>query len=319
MLKTKTKPTRHRVTVLEQVTSSPARIDHASGVIYGVKILGATSRNNRVYTPGAMAEAAPQYEGVRVNLDHPPKQAIKSSRGMESWIGTLEHVVVKDSGVYGNLCLLKSHPYAGMILEAAERHPTRFGLSHNADVAGYHEGRKEVIESIEGVRSVDLVSRPATTNSIFEGVLEMDGMADMGIVPSMGPGADGQTDDAEAAGTDEAATLADIQTILDDTEMSSDEQVAGIKAILSGANRETDAVAESYDPRRSVARSVLEAVKPPSGRRFADLVRGPSTAHRTSTRKSSRPYSLVEQVQGAVDPKSALKFTDAKSFANAVR
>lgn len=317
MLKTQTKPTRRLETVLEFVTTG-GRIDREAGIIRDVKILGKVSKNRREYTDAALREAAGHYDGIRVNLNHPDKAAIKSNRGIQDWIGSLEHVVVRDDGVYGNLCMLKSHPFAPAVFEAAERYPNKFGLSHNADVVGFHAGGKAIVESVEKVRSVDLVQNPATTGGLFESIMEMDGMADMGIVPSMGPGADGQTDDAEAAGTDEAATLADIQTILDDTEMSSDEQVAGIKAILSGANRETDAVAESYDPRRSVARSVLEAVKP-NGKRFADLVRGPSTSHRPSARKSSRPYSLVEQIQGNSDPKSALKFTDAKSFANAVR
>ena len=318
MLKTQTKPTRRLETVLE-FTTTGGRIDHKAGIICGVKILGKISKNRREYSDTALREAAGHYNGIRVNMSHPGKEAVKSSRGLEAWVGSLEHVVVRDDGVFGDLHLLRSHPYASAILEAAEKYPSKFGLSHNADVVGFYAGGKSIIESVEKVRSVDLVQNPATTGGLFESVLEMDGMADFGAAPTMGPGPDAQADDAEpddVTGTDDAATLADIQTVLDDADMSAEEMVAGIRAILTAAENQSAAVQESYSGRRSSARSALEF---DDAKSFADLVRGPATSHRPSTRKSSRSYSLVEQVQGTVDPKSALKFTDAKSFASQVR
>ena len=46
--------------------------------------------------------------------------------------------------------------------------PSRLGLSHNATGAGRVIRGKYVIESIETVRSVDLVTRPATTRGLYE-------------------------------------------------------------------------------------------------------------------------------------------------------
>ena len=320
MLKTQTKPTRRLETVLEFVTTG-GRIDHKAGIIRDVKILGKISKNRREYTDAALEEAAGHYRGVKVNLNHPSRQEIKSNRGIQDWVGSLENVVVRDGGVFGDLHLLRSHPYSPAILEAAEKYPSRFGLSHNADVVGFYAGGKAIIESVEKVRSVDLVQSPATTGGLFESVsvLEMDGMADFGAAPTMGPGPDAQADDAEPDDADAAemsTTASDVAVVVDDAEMTVDEKLAAIKAILTAAESQSVTVEESYSGRRSSARSALEF---DDAKSFADLVRGPATSHRPSTRKSSRSYSLVEQVQGTVDPKSALKFTDAKSFASQVR
>ncbi len=46
------------------------RVDRQQGVIRGVKILGLQSRNGRVYRPEALVEAAPLYEGAKVNVNH---------------------------------------------------------------------------------------------------------------------------------------------------------------------------------------------------------------------------------------------------------
>lgn len=201
--------------VFESVCGAPGRVDRETGVIHGVKILGKTSLNGREYSDAALQDAAQRYAGMRVNIDHPEKQAIKSARGtMEQW-GWLESIEVRDDGVFGDLHFLKTHPHTEPLLELAERRPDKFGLSHNADCSGYLNGRKQVIESVDKVRSVDVVQKPATTQGLFEHeeeqgddmpkktfrailesapenlkgrsqllkLLEMDGMADMGAMP----------------------------------------------------------------------------------------------------------------------------------------
>lgn len=201
--------------VFESVCGAPGRVDREAGIIHGVKILGKTSLNGREYSDAALQDAAQRYAGMRVNIDHPEKQAIKSARGtMEQW-GWLESIEVRDDGVFGDLHFLKTHPHTEPLLELAERRPDKFGLSHNADCSGYLNGRKQVIESVDKVRSVDVVQKPATTQGLFEHeeeqgddmpkktfrailesapenlkgrsqllkLLEMDGMADMGAMP----------------------------------------------------------------------------------------------------------------------------------------
>ncbi|MDB5340771.1 MAG: hypothetical protein JWN70_6390, partial [Planctomycetaceae bacterium] len=81
-----------------------------------------------------------------------------------------------ESGVYGNLHLIASHPHAAAVMEAAEKFPTMFGLSHNASGASHKQGTRTIVESVDKVRSVDLVGNPATNQSLFESEDPVNGM-----------------------------------------------------------------------------------------------------------------------------------------------
>ncbi len=142
---------------------SGLRVDRAAGVIRGVKIIGSQSRNNRTYPPAVLQKAIPHYEGRGCFLDHTAGQ-----RSVASRFGWLQNVRGDGASLIGDLNILKSHPNAPAIFEAAERNPRLFGLSHSADGRVVRRGGKNVVEEIVGVHSVDLVCDPATTNSLFE-------------------------------------------------------------------------------------------------------------------------------------------------------
>lgn len=156
------------VPLLETSFGKPSAVDREAGVIRGVKVLGRESKNGRTYSDGAMAQAAAIYEGLGVNLNHPDRKAPNVDRPVQDGFGWLESVTVKPDGVYGDLHFPKSHPYAGVISEIAERRPERFGLSHNAEGTTSIRDGKTVVESIERVRSVDIVQNPATNGGLFE-------------------------------------------------------------------------------------------------------------------------------------------------------
>jgi hypothetical protein len=143
-------------------------VDREAGVIRGVKILGAESKNGRTYSPKAMKDAAAMYEGMGVNTNHPSRDKPGVERPIQDGIGWLEGVEVKADGVYGNLHIVKAHAMANSMFEIAERKPDRLGLSHNASGVTSQNKGKTVVESIESVRSVDIVQNPATNNSLFE-------------------------------------------------------------------------------------------------------------------------------------------------------
>lgn len=165
----KTRPRPQSQELFEHIQAAPTgRIDRANGVIRGVKILGRSSRNGREYSTEAMQEAAKLYEGVAVNLNHPSRATPNASRPVEDGIGWLENVRVRADGVYGDLAVLKSHPRAESIFEFAERNPGRFGLSHNAAGNVVTRNGRQIVESVDAVRSVDLVQNPATNQSLFE-------------------------------------------------------------------------------------------------------------------------------------------------------
>lgn len=154
--------------LLEITFSETPQVDREAGVIRGVKILGRTSRNHRVYTDAALNQAAYLYEGLAVNLDHPAPSQAGAGRAVAEGFGWLTSVGVREAGVFGDLHYLRSHPQAEMIAEAAERNPRRFGLSHNALGQVRHRDGQCIVEAIDKVHSVDIVQNPATSSGLFE-------------------------------------------------------------------------------------------------------------------------------------------------------
>lgn len=231
---------RETLTLIEAF-GTPTKVDRESGVITGVKVLGTHSRNKGGYdySPEARQQAATLYEGIKVNTNHPERTRPNATRGVEEGVGWLKNCRVENDGVYADLHVLKSHPFAPLLFEAAERNPAHLGLSHNADGASVVRGGKRIIESIDKVRSVDIVGNPATNESLFESeepvttkkstfkavlesvpvgtkgrkgglaLLEMDGMADMGAIPVDVPA------EAEAAVPDDQVWSAFLAAMTD--------------------------------------------------------------------------------------------------------
>jgi hypothetical protein len=156
-------------------SSAPYRVDREAGVIHQVKVIGYESVNGmegmrgvnrRVYTRDALARATPLYEGAVVNVDHATKPG--EQRSAYDRLGTLRNVYLGEDGLYADLHLLKSHPLAERLLEAAEKLPELFGMSHSSEAIGEVKGDAFLVTEIQRVNSVDLVADPATTNSLFE-------------------------------------------------------------------------------------------------------------------------------------------------------
>lgn len=156
---------------LRESESGFERIDTEAGVIYGVKVLGPKSRNGRVYEDAAIRRAVPMYEGVTVNLNHQRIEdggRVVPDRPIQDRWGVLRNARYVEGSVYADLHYLKNHPATPQLIEAAERFPDTFGLSH--DAAGDEQvvdGERRVIELFE-IRSVDVVADPATNSGLFE-------------------------------------------------------------------------------------------------------------------------------------------------------
>lgn len=156
--------------LIERAHIDLSRIDRENGVIRGVRIIGRISKNGREYSAEALRQARNLYEGVRVNIDHQPRSRAGDDTPSSSRFGWLANVRERDGGLIGDLHILKSHPMAAVVFEAAERNSSLFGLSHHAEGRTRREGGKTIVEEILAVRSVDLVSDPATTSGLFESV-----------------------------------------------------------------------------------------------------------------------------------------------------
>lgn len=166
---TRKPPKLKRISLREYVDGSRAgRVDREKGIIYRVKILGLESANGRRYTQSAVRNAISLYEGKKVYCDHPDKPS--DQRGIRDVFGWFENVIADATGLYGDFHLVNpSTELAESVMNAAESKPDLYGFSHNALGEGDTVDGTFVVGRISEVRSVDLVSEPATTKSLFEG------------------------------------------------------------------------------------------------------------------------------------------------------
>lgn len=151
--------------ITERVASPFAgcTVDREAGVIRGVLVCGTVSANGRDYPAEVLKRDHKAYEGRPVNCDH----ASESTVGRR--FGWLSNVRPGDDGrPRADLNVLKAHPMFGPVMEAAERNPALFGLSHVAMCETRRVAGRERVEAIKSVESVDLVADPATTHGFFE-------------------------------------------------------------------------------------------------------------------------------------------------------
>lgn len=159
-----------RISLKEDFTPgqcSPLRVDREKGIIYHAKFLGWVSDNNREYLPEAVKKAISLYEGAKSFCDHPDKA--NATRSSHDALGIFHNVTIEGDGAYTDYHYLKSHPMAERVCEDAERGMGIFGFSHNADGKTEVRDGKTVIVEILAVRSVDLVTDPATVSNLWEG------------------------------------------------------------------------------------------------------------------------------------------------------
>lgn len=169
----KSKPKRLQLTetVLTESVGED-RINDEQGVISNVKVLGRSSENKREYSDRAMQDACRLYEGCEVNMNHPPRANAAAERGMiEGW-GILKQCRVGSDGVYADLHYLREHTETPLVIERIKR-GFPIGLSHNAMGNAVHRSGKLIVESVDKVRSVDMVRKPATNVNLFESEDEM--------------------------------------------------------------------------------------------------------------------------------------------------
>ena len=144
------------------------RVDRASGVIRGVKLLGLRSKNGRRYAENALAEAVGLYEGAKVNINHPKGHPL-SPRDYQDRLGVIRGVAFRPQhGLFGDLHFNPKHVLSEQLMWDAEHAPQNVGLSHNVLARTTRQGDETLVEAITKVQSIDLVADPATTRGLFE-------------------------------------------------------------------------------------------------------------------------------------------------------
>lgn len=142
-------------------------VDAEKGVIRGVKIIGYESANNRSYPREVLKRAMPLYEGARVNVNH--RKNLGEPRDYQERMGSIRSVREGDGGLYGDLHYNPKHRLAEQLAWDAQNDPGSVGLSPVHSVTGRRvAGGKLLIESVESVKSVDLVADPATNKTLYE-------------------------------------------------------------------------------------------------------------------------------------------------------
>lgn len=141
----------------------------SSNTIRDVKNLGLSSANRRRYLPEAVRQAVGLYENARVFCDHPSSGNPTAVRSVRDYLGRLANVRIdEDGGLRGDLIFNPANSLAKEVEWLAKNDPGSVGLSHNC--LAQSETRNGVFEvsKIINLRSVDLVTSPASTRSLYE-------------------------------------------------------------------------------------------------------------------------------------------------------
>lgn len=150
----------------------PTSIDREKGIVYGVRVLNAESKNARTYPEPVRAKAVQLYVAP-CNLGHhyDPVTMIPVEAPPEKRFGRHTNPRVADGGIVTDFRFNPEHSFAKPFLWNVEHDPDALCFSHLARVQ-WHPKRDDkgrlVAESILEVASIDLVTDGGTTDGIFE-------------------------------------------------------------------------------------------------------------------------------------------------------
>lgn len=138
-----------------------------SPIIKNVLLCGNSSRNGYSIPAtafGGESRAKQLYEGKPVFLDHAPRGR-ELARSVREMAGVVTNVRFSEGKPYGDIDT-EAYPSGGELLSLARKRPRGIGMSH---IAEYTMSRdRKCVQRVDDVVSVDVVFRPATTNTFFE-------------------------------------------------------------------------------------------------------------------------------------------------------
>ena len=139
-----------------------------NNVLKDVLICGIKSVNNVIYTSEALQKAIPLYESAAVYINH--AVMANGDRNLEDRFGTAKNVRLTETGLVADIEVLVTHPMFAQIKEAYDNRIGKIGCSHNilASKVTTDDNGMSIVNEIEKVRSIDLVSNPATVKNLRE-------------------------------------------------------------------------------------------------------------------------------------------------------
>jgi len=170
MSRKKENPAKALLEVIEQPWQE-AESDRENLLLRNICVLGPQSRNGRRYPEEAITEALPMFDGCKAYLNHPAPAELRegSCRDVRDLVGRYESPRLQEGKLRADLRLLPHQ--ANLIFSLAKYMPSAVGMSINAKGKTCVKDGEEFVEKITEVKSVDLVTEPAATTSLFESIL----------------------------------------------------------------------------------------------------------------------------------------------------
>ena len=145
-----------------------ATFDKENIKINGVVLLNTQSSNNREYTRECMMGAVKLFEGVKAYVNHPSTEETKTGRrDVRNLAGKYINARFSEGKIRADFIGLPNEN-GKLYLDIAKTMPDIAGNSQHAEGKFRISGGKQIVESLERVRSVDLVAEPAATAGMFE-------------------------------------------------------------------------------------------------------------------------------------------------------
>ncbi len=143
-------------------TLEAADFNESENTFTGVKGLGLVSKNGYNYRSAAVEEAIKggKYDRVVVYMDHK-----KGPRSYADRLGEFVNPKFQE-GLRGDFKINPKHPLAETVIWDIKNRTQGVGFSHSIDGDLAKDGK--MVEAINKVYSIDLVSGPATTKTLYE-------------------------------------------------------------------------------------------------------------------------------------------------------
>jgi len=148
-----------------------AKFDKDKKIIEKVALISKTSKNNRDYTDECLSGALPLFEGVKCYINHDKSG---NTRSVKDLVGRYRNPIYENGKVKADLHLLNDGgEISQKLLAIIEQMPDLVGNSISARGRYHREDGRDIIEELTKVNSVDIVTDPATTSSLFESIEEI--------------------------------------------------------------------------------------------------------------------------------------------------
>ena len=153
--------------ISELIGNFDGKVDVESKLVTEVALLGAKSRNGRVYTEQALQQAAGCLEGAKVFINH--REPAGNSRSfrphdVRDYVGRVQGVYVDESDMVRARRFVVHNQEHWPLVEVAKSDPSAFGFS----IDGLAQVKAGEVLSVKEIASVDLVAQPATVSGLFE-------------------------------------------------------------------------------------------------------------------------------------------------------